>query len=799
MSSKAKTENKKLVLLDAHAIIHRAYHAMPDFSNSKGEPTGALYGISAMLISIIRDLNPDYCVACFDLPQPTYRHEVFKDYKKGRKKSDPELVEQIKRSRDVFAVFGMPIYEHAGFEADDVLGAIVEQVKDDKNLEVVIASGDMDTLQLVSGKKVQVYTLKKGIKDTIMYDEPAVLERFGFVPLLLPDYKGLRGDPSDNIPGIAGVGEKTATILIGNFGTLEDVYETLKKNPEKLEKAGLKPRILKLLADGKEEAYFSRMLATIRRDVPIEFELPKDVWRDEIDVQKVVDLFAKLEFRTLGERLKKLLGVDDPVRTDGSEDPTSNGASEKIDEEQFKETAVALWLLKSDITDPKIDDVYQFAGTEDFRKARENIFELLKERNLEKVYEDIEKPLIPVIAKMNNTGVKLDVQYLKKLSREYHTELDKLAKSIYKHAGQEFNIKSPKQLGEILFDKLELKPKNQKKTASGARSTKESELEKLRGEHPIIEDIFAYRELQKLLSTYIDNMPEMVSEDGRLRSEFVQTGTSTGRLSSRNPNLQNIPTKTAHGRRVRNAFGVENGNTLLALDYSQIELRVAAILSKDEKLVNVFKSGGDVHSAVAAEVFGVAPEDVDSEQRRRAKVINFGILYGMGVNALKKNLGGDTSTAEAREYLSAYFERFSGLAKWIDGTKADAARLGYTQTLFGRRRYFEGLNSKLPFIRAAAERMAVNAPVQGTAADILKIATVQVDKLLAKKYAKQATLVLQVHDELILEVKKGKEQEIAKDVKQIMEGVLSKDLAEGVPIIADSKVGDNWGALKTLL
>ncbi len=786
---------KKLVLLDAHAIIHRAYHAMPDFSNSKGEPTGALYGISAMLISIIRDLNPDYCVACFDLPQPTHRHEVFADYKGGRKKADDALVEQIKRSRDVFAAFGIPIYEQAGYEADDVLGAIVDQVKDNKSLDIVIASGDMDTLQLVTDKKVQVYTLKKGIKDTIMYDEEAVLERFGFAPLLLPDYKGLRGDPSDNIPGIAGVGEKTATILVSTFGTLEDIYKTLEKTPEKLDKAGLKPRILKLLTEGKEEAFFSRMLATIKRDVPVEFKLPSTVWRDEINIQKVSDLFAELEFRTLGERVKNLL---DPVRANTSSDEAiSNGASEEIDEKEFKEVAVALWLLQSDITSPKIEDIYQFVGTDDFAKARESIFTLLKDRGLEDVYEKIEKPLIPVIEKMNATGVKLDVEYLKKLSKEYHKELDKLSKSIHKYAGCEFNIKSPKQLAEVLFDKLELKPKNQKKTAGGQRSTKESELEKLRKEHPIIEDIFAYRELQKLLSTYIDNMPAMVSKDGRLRSEFVQTGTTTGRLSSRNPNLQNIPTKTSQGRRVRDAFIAEKGYVLLALDYSQIELRVAAILSKDEKLIKVFKSGGDVHSAVAAEVFGVAPEEVTGEQRRRAKVINFGILYGMGVNALRANLGGETTTAEAREYLSAYFERFSGLAKWIDTTKADAARLGYTETLFGRRRYFDGLNSKLPFIRASAERMAVNAPVQGTSADILKIATVQVDALLTKKYAAQAKLVLQVHDELILEAKKSEVKEMALAIKNIMEKVLKKDISEGVPIVADIKVGDNWGALQT--
>lgn len=778
---------KKLVLLDAHAIIHRAYHAMPDFSNSRGEPTGALYGIATMLIAIIRDLNPDYCIACFDLPQPTYRHEIFDEYKGGRKKADDALIEQIKRSRDIFAAFGIPIYELGGFEADDILGTIVEEVqKNGHPVSIIIASGDMDTLQLVNDKKVQVYTLKKGIKDTIMYDQNAVEQRFGFCPRLLPDYKGLRGDPSDNIPGIVGVGEKTATVLVSMFGSLEDIYKTLKKTPKKLEDAGLKPRILKLLKEGEEEAYFSRMLATIKRDVPMEFQLPKQVWREEIDIQKVSDLFAELEFRSIGERVKNLLGESDREKQEQFRSPTP-----KFSDKEFKEVAVALWLLQSDITNPTIEDIFQFAGTQNIVNARTSIFTLLKERKLENVYKDIEKPLIPVIEKLNTAGVKLDVEYLQKLSKEYHKDLNKLSKSIYKHAGCEFNIKSPKQLGEILFDKLELKPKNQRKTAGGQRSTKESELEKLQGEHQIIGEIFEYRELQKLLSTYIDNMPTMVENDGRLRTEYIQTGTTTGRLSSKNPNLQNIPTKTSHGKRVRRSFIASGGYTLLAFDYSQIELRVAAILSQDKKLTKVFKSGGDIHTAVAAEVFSVEPDKVTPEQRRRAKIINFGILYGMGVNALRVNLGNNTTVAEAREYLKAYFEKFEGLARWIDGTKADAGRLGYTKTLFGRRRYFEGINSKLPFVRAAAERMAVNAPVQGTSADIIKIAMVRVHD--------KAKLVLQVHDELIFEVEKNKVKDVAKEIKEIMENILDEKRALGVPIVTNVKVGDNWGALKELL
>ena len=439
----------------------------------------------------------------------------------------------------------------------------------------------------------------------------------------------------------------------------------------------------------------------------------------------------------------------------------------------------------------------QFLPGKSFKEAQKAIFDTLKERNLMEVFTDIEEPLIPVVAHMNKNGIALDVAYFKKLSKEYHTELSKLEKSIYAHAGTHFNINSPKQLGEILFDTLELKPKNQKRTSTGQRSTKESELEKLKGEHPIIEDIFAYRELQKLLSTYIDTLPKLISDDGRLHAEFLQAGTTTGRMASQNPNLQNIPIKTEHGRRIRNGFVAEKGNVLLALDYSQIELRIAAMLSQDKKLLEVFTQGGDIHTAVASEVFGVVPEKVDKEMRRQAKVINFGILYGMGVNALRANLGGDTTQKEAREFYDTYFRQYAGLAKWIDHTKADAARLGYTTTLFGRRRYFEGITSHMPHIRAAAERMAINAPIQGTQADVVKIAMVRIHKHLSEhNLLASARLILQVHDELVYEVAQDKLDEVTKVAQTVMEGVLTKEQTHGVPLLVDVSSGKNWGEMK---
>ncbi|MAF59688.1 MAG: DNA polymerase [Candidatus Pacebacteria bacterium] len=786
-----KNEKKRLVLLDAHAILHRAYHALPDFSSRGGEPTGGLYGLVSMLLKIVSELKPDYIVACYDLPEPTYRHVAYDGYKAGRKKADDELISQIERSRDVFEAFHIPIYEKAGFEADDVLGAIAEQTKKNKNLEVVIASGDMDTLQLVEGRRVQVYTLRKGITDTVMYDEKAVNERFGFGPELLPDFKGLRGDPSDNIIGIAGIGEKTATTLIDSFGSIEEMYKTLKKSPDKFESAGTKPRIVNLLTEGEEEALFSKELATIRRDVPIKFSLPKTSWRDGIDVNKIFKLFDELSFRTLSERVKKFFDVENQ----GEE----KKPKEEINDEELSETSVALWLLRSDMTNPTLEEILQFTETDSFKEAKEKIFNEIEKEKLNSVFKDVEKPIIKIVAEMKKVGILIDQKYLEKLSKNYHKELSKLESKIYKEAGEEFNINSPKQLSEILYEKLGLVPKNQKKTSTGQKSTKESELEKLRGEHEIIEAILSYRELQKLLSTYIDNIPQMISHDGRLHADFLQSGTTTGRMASQNPNLQNIPIKTELGRNIRNAFVASDGYDLVAFDYSQIELRVAAFLSGDEKLLDVFIKGGDVHNAVASEVFNVPPEMVDSEMRRQAKVINFGIIYGMGVNALRQNLGGETTRADAQKFYNEYFKNFSGLSHYLDRVKAGAARLGYTETHFGRRRYFEGINSSIPFIRASAERMAINAPIQGTQADIIKIAMSRIDEYLSKNNLKEdARLLLQVHDELVYEIKSEKVEKASKEIKKIMESVLPQEETKGISFVTDVLYGKNWGEMESL-
>ncbi|TSC73977.1 MAG: DNA polymerase I [Parcubacteria group bacterium Gr01-1014_48] len=794
MATKKEEKSKKIVLLDVHAILHRAYHALPEFTSRAGEPTGGLYGLVSMLLKIVQELKPDYIIACYDLPEATFRHEAYEGYKATRAKTDDALIAQIIRSRDVFEACNIPAYDKAGFEADDILATIAEQAKKNKNLRIVIASGDMDTLQLVDDDRVTVYTLKKGINDTILYNEKAVEERFGFKPALLTDYKGLRGDPSDNIIGIAGIGEKTATELLLGFGTIENIYKVLKKDRNKLLEAGIKERIVKLLEEGEEEALFSKMLATAKRDVPIEFELPKKEWRADVDVNKILALFHELQFKTLGARVKQLLGIE-TEEPNFSQPSFHEAEKEMASGEDVAKLSIAVWLLDSNLINPDLDEILSFAKCETFDTAKEKILKEIEEKNLRKVYEEIELPLIPIVKKMQERGVKIDVAYLKKLSKEYHKKLDALEGEIWRSAGREFNINSPRQLGEVLFSDLHLTAKNMKKTSTGAQSTRESELEKLQGEHPIIEHILEYRGFQKLLSTYIDNIPHMVESDGRLHATFLQAGTTTGRMSSNNPNLQNIPIKTELGNNIRKAFIAEKGFVLAAFDYSQIELRVAAFLSGDPKLIKIFVDGGDVHTAVAAQVFGVSSEKVDKEMRRRAKVINFGILYGMGVNALRQNLG--TNRADAEAFFNEYFKTFSVLGEYLEQVKKEARKNGYTTTYFGRRRNFEGLSSHIQYIKAMAERMAMNAPLQGTQSDIIKIAMARIDAYIQKeKLEKDIYLLLQVHDELVYEIKSEQTEKVAPAIKKIMETVLSPKETEGVPIVTGVSVGENWGEME---
>lgn len=787
---------KRLVLLDAHAIIHRAYHALPDFTSPKGEPTGALYGLSSMLLRIIQDFSPDYIAACYDLPGPTVRHEAYADYKATRKTAEDALTTQLDTSRRVFEAFCIPIYERAGFEADDILGTIAHLLKDDADTEIIIASGDMDTLQLVDDGRVKVYTLKKGLNDTVLYDAKAVVARWGFPPELIPDYKGLRGDPSDNIKGVPGIGEKTATDLITQFGSIEDLYATLKKDEKRLLDKGIKARIVGLLKEHEEDARFSKTLATIRHDAPIAFRLEDTAWRESSPKGKILPLFDELGFRTLKPRASALFDGEEGEEESATEEEAPDDTP--IPAKRFREAQVMLWLLHSDFTNPSLDDILAYAGTQGFDDAYAFLEEKLKEAGrVRNVYEDIEKPLVPVLMKMEEHGVMIDRKAILALEKKYRAELAEIAARIYAAAGKEFNVSSPKQLGEVLFDDLGLAVKGQKKTSTGQRSTKESELEKLRDQNPIIDDVLEYREVQKLLGTYIEGIPGLLDEDDRLHAEFIQAGTTTGRMASQNPNIQNIPIRTERGRKIRDAFIAPEGFSLVALDYSQIELRLAAILSKDEKLCAIFRSGRDVHTEVASRVFGVDADKVDAEMRRRAKAINFGILYGMGVNSLKSSLG--VSMGEAQTFHDDYFETFGALASYLESTKGFARKHGYTETLFGRRRQFPEMKSPLPYVRAQAERMAINAPIQGTQSDIIKLAMVRIDAMLREKGAEDdAHMLLQIHDELVFEIRDARVKELAPLIERIMESVLSPEEANDVPVIAEARSGPSWGEMQKL-
>ncbi|MBV9349151.1 MAG: hypothetical protein JO026_00175, partial [Patescibacteria group bacterium] len=786
--------------LDTHAIIHRAYHAIPELSSPSGEPVGAVYGLAAMLMRIAKELEPDYLCACYDLPGPTHRHEVYKEYKAKRPKAEDALVSQFALSRKLLAAFGIPLYEAPGFEADDIIGTIAVSAK--KELDVIIASGDMDTLQLVDDSRVRVFTLRKGIQDTVLYDEKAVEQRYGFGPSLIPDYKGFAGDPSDNIIGIPGIGEKTATALLLRFGGMEAVYAVLKKTPEKFSSAGFSPRIIELLRTHEDEAEFSKVLATIRTDAPVAFSVPAP-FREAIDVSRITAFFTDLGFRSLIPRLSFLTEGERTTTFEKKRSKTEIPETRPLpaadpNDPLFPESAVMLWLTNSELTNPTPEDVLNNTRSKSMAEAHRALREKIETEGLLRVFEEIEKPLIPVIANMNAHGILVDKEYLEALSKEYHAELDMLAKKIHARAGNEFNINSPKQLGDMLFGTLGIgvTGKRRKKTSTGQLSTRESELAKLKDEHPVIEEILSYRALQKLLSTYIDAIPPLLDGNGRLHTTFVQSGTTTGRISSQDPNLQNIPIKTELGRRIRKGFIAPPKYALLAFDYSQIELRLAAVLSGDAKLTAIFARGEDVHTAVAAYMFGIPEREVTEEMRRRAKVINFGILYGMGVNALKENLG--TSRSEAQEFYNRYFETFSELSAYLSKTRSFASRTGYTTTLFGRKRYFPGMRSALPYVRAMAERMAINAPLQGSQADMIKLAMVRIHRLFSENPPWDASIVLQIHDELVFEIRKAFVPEAAAAIRGIMEGVISKEEAHGVPILVSGETGPRWGDMEDL-
>ncbi len=772
-----KSTQKTIVLLDSHAILHRAYHAMGGFATRDGKPTGALYGYVMMVLRIYEDIKPDYIAACFDLPKPTFRHLSYDGYKAGRTKTDDALITQIQEAYSLCEALSIPVYKEEGFEADDLLGTLSEQLKKQENTRVIIASGDMDTFQLIDGDKVTVYTLKKA-NEAALFTTDSVVERFGFLPQYIPDYKGLAGDTSDNIIGIKGIGDKTATELIKKYGTIEEMYEVLKKDRQRLLDDGFKERIVKLLEEGEEEALFSKTLATIRRDAPTVYQEPAQIWNETIDMEKYQAMCDLYEFRSLRNRLHKIKGETEIVEEEVTVTP-----------EVLNEFRVMVNLLHSEMTNASFVDIQNVTKETTEEKIREALLSQLKKENLIELFETVEKPLMEVLKAMNIVGITLDVHKLEVMSKELHAQVSLLEKDIHTLAGKEFNIASPKQLGDVLYDTLGLGSKI-KKTKTGQKSTNVSELEKIQDEHPVVPKILEYRELTKLLSTYVDLLPTFVKEDGKIHARFIQTGAGTGRFSCEDPNLQNLPVKSELGQKVRGAFVASKGKVLLSCDYAQIDLRSAAILSHDPHLVEIFEKGIDVHTGTAARVFGVDEKDVTSDMRRKAKAINFGILYGMGVTALKEGMG--VERKEAQEFYDQYKATFVRLMEYLEEVKASAWKYGYTKTLLGRRREVPLLKSPLPFLRAQGERIAINAPIQGTSADILKLAMLDTFSYITEnKLEGKVDLLLQIHDELVFEIDEDMKDEVADKLASILENVLKKRNLTNLPLAVTKSLGAN--------
>lgn len=876
---------KKIVLLDGNAIMHRAFHALPPLTSPDGQPTNAVYGFVTILLKIIDELQPEYIAATFDMAGPTFRHVAYERYKATRVKAPDELYAQLPTIKAILGVLSIPVYEKQGFEADDVIGTLARILERHKpSMETIIVTGDLDTLQLVS-KKTKVYTMKKGISDTILYDEKAVFERYGFSPERVIDYKGLRGDPSDNIPGVRGIGEKGATELIQEFGTIENIYKNISKVKSE--------SVRKKLEIQKEEALFSKELATINTRVPIDFSVPAVFQRQAIKKNaELKKIFQKLGFYSLVKRLE--LAKENEIMPQNEKQKKESGVlqqqwkeikSEKDEKEFFqkaqKQKVAALGFfseegvlqgmgeyrlflalspeeryvlssagnhnsflrafceneaiekitfngkkdallfrsfeifLKGILFDATLAEYLLMPSRESYDPARiiqeelgqklegqeecvsllfalkETLLPKLEKNRLMRVFSEIELPLISFLVEMEHTGIAVDSALLQKISQEISVRIKKLEEDMHRLAGGAFNVNSPQQVRTVLFEKMGLLEKGMKKTAKGAQSTRESELQKLSGKHPIVDILLEHREFQKLKTTYADVLPTLVGRDGRIHTTFNQTGTVTGRLSSVNPNLQNIPIRTQLGKKIRTAFIPEKGYSFVSFDYSQIQLRLAAHMSGDKKMIEAFRRGVDIHALTAAEVEGVAIDAVTPEMRREAKTLNFGVLYGMGARAFAESAG--IPHEKAKRFIEKYFNDFSGLRAFLDGLVEGARRNGYVETLFGRRRYIPELQSPYIRVRMEGERMAINMPIQGTDADIMKLAMNAIYKeILEKNPRTDIRPVLQIHDELVFEVTKGREEEFQHTIKKIMENIV----ALNVPVIVDSRSGHTWGGLQ---
>jgi len=869
LSKKENEEKKTLFLLDGHSLTHRAFYALPLLTNDEGEYTNAVFGFVRMLFSLTDEWNPDRMIITFDKKAPTFRHEEYEDYKAGRKKMPEELVPQIPLLQQTIEKLKIPMLAKEGYEADDLLGTLSKKAAEEGYM-VYIVTGDRDALQLVS-ENINILYTRKGISDLVKFDLDKVMEKYELPPEKLIDRKGLMGDSSDNIPGVPGIGKKTALKLLKEFGSMEEILANIDKVSGKKRKENLRKYT--------EQARMSYRLGKIKRDVPVEIDFD-ECRLDLYDDQEAAEQFERLGFTSLLDRFDfkeemdfkdlEVVDLDQKGLEQLKEKATAAGeiaAAVKLKEgtkaiqgeieafifsleaesqiysyqpedkkipKEIKEIflaediaklmidakkaslallkqgieiinigfepLLAFYLLQPSSSLPELEDVLSRELTISFDEIKSKdkllieiskLFELkakllpkLEKDELLKLYQEIELPLIKVLARMEANGVKVDKEWLDSLSERLGKRLDIITEKAHQLAGEEFNLNSPKQLGEILFEKLGLPVIKRTKTGY---STNASVLEKLEGKHEIIPLISEYRELAKLKSTYIDSLPPLVNkETGKIHTSFNQMVTATGRLSSTDPNLQNIPIRTKEGREIRKAFiPSEEDMLLLAVDYSQIELRVFAHLSGDQKLKEAFNSGADIHTETASEVFEVEPEEVSPNLRRHAKVINFGIAYGMSSYGLSQDL--DIPVEEAQDYIDKYFERFSGVKEYMDQTIKQVKECGYAETMFGRRRYIPEINSSNYHRRSFAERTAINTPVQGTAADIMKKSMIDVYNAL-KDEELDLNILLQVHDELVFEVAESDLEKAAKLIKDKMENTAELD----VPLLVDLQTGKNW-------
>lgn len=814
---------KTFLIIDASAIIHRSFHALPPLTSPAGEPINAIYGLASTLIKILGQRPPDYIAAAFDRPEPTFRKKMFADYKAHRPPAAEELIFQIIKARELFEKFKIPSFEIPGFEADDLIGTLAEKFGREKDLKIIILTGDLDTLQLVQDEKIVVQFLEKKIGETKIYDQAAVIERYGLRPDQLIDYKSLVGDPSDNIPGLKGVGAKTAGALLQKYDTLEKIYSELPTDDK------LAPKILPF----KKDAFLCQKLATIDLGTPLDPNL--ESLRFQTFSEDLENYLENLGFHSLLARLRK---NNEPVnqstrneenQTIIPEDPDSvffleqenwpDRAADLVSEKTkvafdwsvilrktpaivlrppLFDAHIASWLIDADAKDygPTAlcrrflnKDLNIDEATADLRRLHAVLKNKLEESALTKIFEKIEMPLVPILDQMEKTGIGLDRAKLKNLTAAVKKKILEKEKEIFGLAGAEFNLNSPKQVGELLFEKIGLKSAKKRLKIS----TAEESLQAIADQHPIVPKILEYRELFKLQSTYLKPFAEGIGADNRLHPRFLQTNAATGRLASAKPNIQNLPQDSIWSQPFRDCFEAAPGWQFLSFDYSQIELRLMAFLSDSEKLKAAFAAGQDIHQLTASQVLKIPFEQITPHQRRMGKTLNFGIIYGMGAVSFARQSG--ASRTEAQAFIAEYFRQFPEIKIWQEKIKEDVRTQGWIANINGRRRRFDNFNQSFPRALAETERAAINMPIQSLGADIIKMAMIAAAGLIAEKNraGEKIRLLLSIHDELLFEVENDILIATAADLKIIMENVI----VLSVPLKVDAKTGPTWGQLKT--